>query len=197
MTDHRPTLAYDLDRDLHVLTAMASSLTPYLYEDEVYGQLGGNLPKLTLGGLLMRLYRLSHLDNVLDAPQQDTVRDARLNFEAEKAEWSAHYEQKLLRELQSRIEALDYFVRECVEDAAMCVTSYPSQAEKRIMIEHLAAEAKDTNVLTEDLAARLAELDQRLRRVLVNSDFIIADDRLKAVYPRERFWWLYAHISER
>jgi len=118
MSDHRPKLAYDLDRDLRVLAAMASSLTPYLYEDEVYGQLGGSLPKLTLGGLLMRLYRLSHLENLLDAHQQDTVRDARLNFEAAKAEWTAHYEQKLVRELQSRMEALDYFVRECVEDAS-------------------------------------------------------------------------------
>lgn len=197
MTTHPPKLAYDLDRDLRVLVAMASSLTPYLYEDEVYGQLGGDLPRLTLGGLLMRLYRLTHLDNVLDARQQDMVRDARLNFEAEKSEWRAHYEKKLQHELQSRIEALDYFVRECVEDPTTCVASYPSQSEKRTMIEHLAAEARDLNVMTEELVARLAQLDQRLRRVLVNDDFVMTDDRLKAVYPPERFWWLYAHIGER
>jgi len=47
------------------------------------------------------------------------------------------------------------------------------------------------------LRRRLAELDQRLRRVGVKGDFIFSDDRLKAVYPPERFWWLYAQIAER
>ena len=51
MSTYPPKLAFNLERDLRVLAAMASSLTPYLYEDELYGYLAGNLPKPTLGAV--------------------------------------------------------------------------------------------------------------------------------------------------
>ena len=43
MSKHPPKLAFDLERDVRILSAMASSLTPYLYENEMYGYLEGDL----------------------------------------------------------------------------------------------------------------------------------------------------------
>jgi hypothetical protein len=196
MSSHPPRLSYDLERDLRILVAMASNLTPYLYESEMYGYLSGDLPKLTLGGLLLRLYRLSRLDEILDSEQQTMVREARANFETQKAQWAVHYEDKLRHELRSRIDAFRHYLNECFEDSQGCTANYPSQAEKRTMIEHLRAEAETRNALTEDLRARLVEIDRKLRDQLQESEFIF-DERLRSVYPRDHFWWLYGYIVEK
>jgi hypothetical protein len=196
MSANPPTLAFDLERDIRVLSAMASNLTPYLYEQEMYGYLGGDLPRLTLGGLLLRLYRLSRLDDILNTEQQNLVQDARINFEAECSKWAVHYEKKLHHELKSRAEALLRFLDECAENPSACAASYPSQAEKRIMIEHLRSEAEEHDVLSEELDTEVRLTDQRLRRLFEDGDFI-TDERLRSVYPRESFWWLYGYVAER
>jgi len=195
MSTNPPTLAFDLERDLRVLAAMATNLTPYLYEDEMYGYLGGDLPRLTLGGLLMRLYRLSRLQDRLTVEQQAVVEDARANFEAGRSKWAVHYESKLVNELRSRAEALLRFLDECTDDLVSCTASYPSQAEKRTMIEHLQEEAEGLNLLTEDHRALINVVDQKIRRVLRDGTFI-TDERLKDVYPRDKFWWLYGSVGE-
>ena len=137
MSTKPPTLAFDLDRDLRALATMASNLAPYLYEDEMYGYLSGDLPNLTLGGLLLRLYRLGRLENLLDADQQTMLQDSRINFEAECAKWAVHYETKLQQELHARLDAFDQFLNECGDDLPSCAANYPVQAEKRTIIEHL------------------------------------------------------------
>lgn len=196
MSLNPPTLAFDLERDIRILSAMASSLTPYLYEQDMYGSLGGDMPKLTLGGLLMRLYRLSHLEALLNTRQQNAVQDARKNFEAECSKWAVHYKNKLQHELKSRAEALILFFDECGEDLPGCAASYPSQAEKRIMIEHLRVEAARHNVLADELDNLVKHADQKLRR-LVHAGPFITDGRLETVYPRDQFWWMYGYIAEK
>jgi len=195
MSTKPPTLAFDLDRDLRALATMASNLTPYLYEDEMYGYLSGDLPNLTLGGLLLRLYRLGHLENLLDADQQTMLQDARINFEAECAKWAVHYETKLQQELHARLDAFDQFLNECGDDLPSCAANYPVQAEKRTIIEHLNDELVELEARPEEIENRLRHIDQKLRRLLVESDFI-SDERLAAVYPKHRFWWMYGYIPE-
>jgi hypothetical protein len=198
MSSNQPTLAYDLARDVNILSAMASNLTPYLYESELYGYLAGDLPRLTVGGLLLRLYRLTRLDDEqLTSEQQSQIQDARLNFEAECSQWAVHYEKKLQQELNARLHALEQFLHECAENQRGCAANYPSQAEKRTILHHLRDEAEERDVLPEEVPGRLAKLDQRLRQLFEEGDFLIGDQRLAAVYPREDFWWLYGQMSER
>jgi hypothetical protein len=197
MSSNQPTLAYDLARDVKILSAMASNLTPYLYETELYGYLAGDLPRLTVGGLLLRLYRLTRLDDeLLTSEQQSQIQDARLNFEAERSQWSVHYENKLQREIESRLHALESFLRECLERLQGCAVSYPAQAEKRTIIHHLHTEASERDVLPEDARPRIAELDEHLHQLFREEDFLIGDKRLESVYPKDTFWWLYGHLVE-
>lgn len=194
MTSKTPTLAFDLERDVRALGAMAANLTPYLYEKELYGYLSGDLPRLTVGGLLMRLYRLSRLSDHLSAEQQNIVQDAAINLEAEQAEWGVHYELKVQQELEARLNSLSRFLDECREGNSTCAANYPSEAEKRIMIEHLRREAAELEVLTPELETRLRQVDSQLRRLLTDGPFI-TDPILQEVYPRDEFWWLYGYIA--
>jgi hypothetical protein len=194
MTDKSPALAYDLARDVRALGAMAANLTPYLYEKELYGYLSGDLPRLTVGGLLMRLYRLERLRDHLSPEQQNMVQDARINFEAEQSEWSVHYEMKLQQELEARLNALQRYLEDCREKRASCAEEYPVQAEKRLIIEHLSREAARLDVLSPEHQTRLRQLDTQLRRLLTDGPFI-TDPLLQEVYPRDEFWWMYGAIS--
>jgi hypothetical protein len=195
MSTNSPSLAFNLEHDVRVLSAMASNLTPYLYEQEIFAYLGPDLPDLTLGGLLMRLYRLSRLEDILTTEQQNIVQDARLNFEAERSKWAVHYENKIQHELKSRIEALMRFLDECLADRAGSAVNYPVQAEKRIMIEHLRREARELSILSDDLDNEVKAIDQKLRRLFVDGDFI-TDKRLLDIYTRDDFWWLYGTLAE-
>lgn len=188
-------LAFDLDKDLSALSAMASTLTPYLYENEMYGVLPGSLPRLTLGGLLLRVYRLPRLTSILTERQQAAVREAQASFDAARAQWAVHYEQKLRHELHARLDAFGYFLDDCFEDRRGNAASYPSQAEKRTMIEHLRREAEDRHLMTEVEYGRLQTVDQRLSHLFKEGAFVM-DERLESIYPCEEFWWLYGFISE-
>jgi hypothetical protein len=190
-----PKLAFDLEHDLRALSAMASHLTPYLYENEMYGVLPGNLPRLTLGGLLLRLYRFSRLTSILTAQQQAAVQEAQATFDSARAQWAAHYDKKVHHELRARLDAFSYFLDDCTEDRRGNAVNYPAQAEKRIMIEHLRQEAEARHVITDVQYARLKEVDQRLSH-LFKEGALIMDERLASVYPRGEFWWLYGSIPE-
>jgi hypothetical protein len=197
MSTNQPTLAFDLERDVKILSAMASNLTPYLYEDELYGYLAGDLPRLTVGGLLLRLYRLTRLDDEwLTSEQQNQIQDASLNFDVECSQWAVHYEKKLQQELNARLNALEQFLKECSEKPHGCAVSYPSQAEKRTIIQHLRSEAQKQDVLPEDATARITQFDQKLRRLFEEGDFFFTDARLASVYPQDEFWWLYGYLVE-
>lgn len=195
MNKQTPRLAFDLEQDLRALSAMASNLTPYLYEQEMYGHLSGSLPKLTLGGLLLRLFRLSHLED-LSADQRTMVQDARINFEAARSEWAVHYKAKLEQEIEGRLQSLEQYLQECNEDPHSCVASYPIEAEKRTMVEHLREECTEFNCLSEKIEQQLVRADSRLERTLERSGEFIMDPRLQSVYPASRFWWLYGRIRE-
>jgi hypothetical protein len=190
-----PKLTFDLDRDLKTLAAMASGLTPYLYESEMYGYLDGDLPKLTLGGLLMRLHRLGHLAPSLNTEQQTLISKAHATFETERSHWAVHYDQKLQHELQSRVDSFDQFLNEWAEDPSGSSANYPTQAEKRVMIKHLQQEATERGVLSDMYRTRITEIDQKLHHALTECDFIF-DERLRDIYPHTEFWWLYACIVE-
>jgi hypothetical protein len=63
------------------------------------------------------------------------------------------------------------------------------------MIEHLKDEAQSHGVLSDDAQLRLRQVDNKLQRYLKEGEFI-SDARLQAVYPPDKFWWMYGHIAE-
>jgi len=107
-----------------------------------------------------------------------------------------HYEQKLKRELESRVHAFELFLTDCEEDLSVCALNYPVQAEKRTIIHHLVQEASALEILNSQLHARVKEIDRRLRSILREGE-CLADERLCRVYPRTEFWWMYGAVTER
>ena len=46
MASTQSAIRYDLDRDVRTVEQMAARLTPYIYENELYGLMPGDLPKV-------------------------------------------------------------------------------------------------------------------------------------------------------
>lgn len=179
-------MKYDIEKNLRTLRAMVDALTPYLYEEELFGHLGENMPKMTVGGLLLRLHQLEGLQSSLSTAQQTQLVETRQKFEAMRYEWRTHYEKKVLLELKSRAEtALNY-----LQDADV-VGDWSNQVEKRTMMADLLNEANSQNIpITAELKALVSEVDSQLRRHLKIGEFYW-DERLVNGYPQDTYWWLY------
>lgn len=185
--------AYNLDGDVRAVTGMAAALVPYIYQDELYGVLSNDLPRLTVGGLIMRLNRLGKLDNLLSDTQRQAVSNAQTQFDKVKQEWTVAYEGKLKRELTARLRALGQFITDCV-DRRLCADLYPGEIEKRVMVAGLQDEAQKYNVLEPTAASQIISIDDRLHMLTRPGDFLW-DERLKAAYPGDSFWYLYVTVT--
>lgn len=193
MTNASQTFAFDLDRDVRTVEAMAARLKPYVYEDELYGMMPGNLPKLTLGGLLMRLNRLTAIRDLLSPAQSQSVDKARQQLDEIRKEWRVAYEGKIQREFQSRLTSVGQFLEECADSTRRSDDNYPSAMEKRVMAEVLKDEAVTLNIFDSDMETRLTGIDNGIHRYIHPSKFRW-DLRLEPAYPRDKYWFLYSEI---
>jgi hypothetical protein len=191
-------MTYTIETDLRELEAMASHLTPYLYHDDLYGMISNNLPRLTVGGLLLRLHRLEGLHDQLSEAQRQRIAAARTQFEQRRQEWAAHYDGKVQKEIEARLRSFGAFLDETDDSPGGARSNYPAEATRRTIIEHLKDEAQERNLWNEEFAADLQRVDRRLQAIMDSSkEQFVWSDMLKPGYPKERYWWLYALPQEK
>jgi uncharacterized membrane-anchored protein YhcB (DUF1043 family) len=187
----------DLESDLREAREMAEGLAEYVRGGEVYGSLGGGLfgsgskPALTIGALLLRLRRLHALRDQLSPAQQTTLDGAQHQHDKVRQEWTRHYSEKIMREANSRLDAMRTYFEECRENPRLCASAYLPEAMRRTIVEEIAAYMDANGMPSHELDSKRAGADGHLRRYTRPSDFIWAAE-LAPVYPQSAFWWLYA-----
>lgn len=186
---------YAIDTDLREAAAMAKSLLPYVHEEPLYGQAGSGgffsrLPSLTVGGLLLRLRRLEALRPTMTPAQQHQLDEIAARNAQVHQEWRVHYEGKMLREANSRLDAMAAFFEECAANPRQCAGNYGPEASRRTIVQELLIAMQTWHMDTTELKTKQAGVDSRLRRVVQPSDFVW-DAALQSVYPPAEFWWLY------
>jgi len=184
----------NIDQELRILKTMTENLTTYLYGDEVYGNLGKNFPQLTIGAVLMRLYRLETIADDLSPSQQNDVHELRQKLEAARYEWQNHYKEKIKREIIARLNTISWFLDDCADSPASCTSGWPSAAEKRTIVAHLVDEAKNLDAYELELRAQVSDADTRFRGFYKKGPFIW-DERLQVAYSSAEFWWLYSQTN--
>jgi hypothetical protein len=172
---------------------MASQLDPFGYEDDTYGGMPDNRPKLTIGGLLMRLHRLSLLDKLLSDEQRERLDKAHQEVDKVKQEWLTAYTNKITHELRLHINEWKQLLNECGQDQNECREMYPSVVEKRVMAQVLADEARALNTLTPEIEKRLQGIDSQMQGYFKSGSFIW-DQRLQSAYPQDQYGFLYVTI---
>lgn len=186
---------YNLDRDLAEAKAIAENLIPYVYQDQLYGSIGGlfgssRMPSVTVGALLLRLHRLHALESRMSDAQKATLTEIEALNEQARREWTVHYHEKLLSEAKSRLNVIEAFFADCEDNPRSCAANYPPEAMRRTIAQIILEALAQEHSADAELDRSVRKVDARLRRITAPADFILAAE-LEAAFPKETYWWLY------
>jgi hypothetical protein len=186
--------AEKLHEDLDILEAMASEMNEYLRSDVLFWPMAkGSMPRLTLGGYLMRERRLESLRDQLSPAEQQRLADAQERFRQATEEQVVRFEQRAHQELHARLRQWSEYLRDLKGDASANQGYYPSAVETRAMLDALVERLKTPPYQLEERAVNnLATLDQNLRQRWRGGDYVWPS-AWQSAYPRDRFWWLYGY----
>jgi hypothetical protein len=185
---------YNLQTDLNEAKAMVEGLEDYVRGPELYGHANGNfftnMPSLTIGALLMRLRRLDGLRGKMRDSQSKELDKIVDKWQEIRDEWRLHYEEKLKREADSRLDAMRTFFTECEENKLNCQHNYRPELLRRTVVQELLQEIDALKIEATDLKRKASATDARFRSYLSDASFQWAED-LQAVYSKADYWWLY------
>jgi len=187
---------YSFDRDLSEAEAMIGGFENYLKSNEVYGTVRGGIfgfgqmPSLTAGALAMRLRRLHVLRSHLDGEQQERLDSATERHDAICTEWRAHYEQKLLREANSRLDAMRHYFQE-IGQGQDALSNYSPEQLRRTIVQEILIVMDDLGIESADLDTKVRFIDDRLQGVALDHAGFLWATELEPAYPEKDYWWLY------
>lgn len=181
-----------LRQDLKILEAMSAEMDDYLRSETLFWPLpDSSLPRLTLGGFLMRQARLVKLRDLLEPGDQARLDAAIERFNEALDEKIVRFEQHAHEELHARLRQWSEYLRDLSKESFTAGDYYSSAVQTRVMIEALVDKLKippyefDERVLPEIVA-----YDRALRNYWRPGDFVYPVEWQPA-YPRAEYWWLY------
>ncbi len=181
-----------LRQDLKIVEAMSVEMDDYLISQTLFWPLAdASLPRLTLGGYLMRQHRLTALRALLDPDEQARLDAAVTQFNKALVEKVVRFEQRAHEELHARLRQWSEYLRELSHVSIAAGDYYASAVETRAMIAALLDKLEmppyelDKRVLDE-----LNAYDRALRNYWSAGEFIWPAEWQPA-YPRSDYWWLY------
>lgn len=187
-----------LRQDLTVLEAMAAEMDEYLRNDTLFWPLGNSsLPRLTLGGYLMRQHRLLALRQQLSDGEQARLDAAVALFEAALVEKVVAFENRAHEELRARLRQWNEYLKELRDPSLAAGDYYGSAVETRAMLAELLNKLESPPYRLDRRALNeLASFDRVLANFWEAGDFIWPEEWAEA-YPRQRYWWLYGRPRSR
>lgn len=181
-----------LTTDLTILEAMAAGMNDYLMSKTLWQTIQIGMPQLTLGGYLMRQYRLLALSDVLlNESERARLKEAVSQFDQALSGKETYFEQKARRELEARLRQWDEYLRELERENADSAAYYPATVETRAMIAAIGDQLQTGSYQLEaDIVSKINSLDGKLRQHWTPGEFVWPSEWQPA-YPRDRYWWLY------
>jgi len=174
-----------IEKDRAYLEAGIPELGDYLLSNELYWPIaarGYDLPRLTIGGMLLVKTRLEACGERIEAlvAQLDAVR----------SKWRVAWEMKAGREVQARMRLWSNYLTDYRQNQEGHADAYLHEVRYRVMLHLLLAELFPPPAEQEGLS----QLDSVLRASLSPCDFIWEAD-LQPGFPREVYWFLYGKLS--
>jgi hypothetical protein len=173
------------EKDRAYLEAGIPEVENYLLSEELYWPItarGFDLPRLTIGGLLLAKKRLE--------ARKERFGSLLAQLEAVRSKWRTAWETKARREVGSRLGLWSNYLADYRQNPEAHADTYPHEVSLRVMLELLLDE------LPSSLSEResLSQLDNVLRANFLSGDFIWEAD-LQAGFPREEYWFLFGRLK--
>jgi len=173
------------EKDRAYVEAGIPELEAYLLSNELFWPIttrGFDLPRLTIGGLLLAIKRLeahgAQIEPLLS--RLDTVR----------SKWRVAWETKAGRGFQSRFNLWSNFLSDYRSSPEGHADAYPHEVSYRAMMKLLLAELPTPPAEQ----AGLPQLDSLLRANFIHGDFIWEAD-LQSGFPKDEYWFLYGTLK--
>lgn len=181
-----------LEQDLYVLQEMVSRLGEYLLSEETHWEMREpGMPKLTIGGCLMRLHRLHVLQAQLSPIGQEQLSKATGQFEELLQGSVVRFEEKTHQELHARLrDWVSYFAdlsRHMLTDQGY----FADKVDARVVITAMIDKMQTAPYhLQQQILNELASLDNNLRQRWQPGAFVW-NQVWQPAYPATRYWYLY------
>jgi hypothetical protein len=185
--------------DLLILEEMASNMEEYLDHDALDWTIPRvNMPKLTIGGYLMRQHRLKVLEDMLEPEDKARFWIAVQQFDAALVERVVRFETRAHQELNRRIGEWAGHMRDLGSRALSEVNYYAGIVDIRVVISSIIEQLQvQPFQLEAGIETRVNAMDNNLRARVNDHPFIWGPVWMPA-YPKEKYWWLYScpkHIN--
>ena len=183
-------------RDVALCEAMSDEIKAYLKSNELFWEPdrrragGADLPKLTLGGLLLARRRLETLRERLTPEQGRALGRAGRELAFHRSHWHTRYQTKLARDLRGRLDAWAWYLDDCREQGESAAAHYARQVEARVKVDLLLEEGDEVG----ESRQRLVALDGRLRVDFAPGAFCW-EESLAAGFEVGRFWYLWGGLK--
>jgi hypothetical protein len=145
----------------------------------------------------MRLRRLRVLRDQMTPAQQAKLDEIEKQHEAVRKEWRTHYENKLLKEAISRLDAMRGYFEEIRDSPNMAVGAYKPEALRRTIVQDILAALDEWGIKSADLDSKVRVADSTLRSVGLQQSEFIWPAALEPAYPQRVYWWLYSKPRDR
>jgi hypothetical protein len=178
--------------DLMIMKEMAHHMAEYLDSDvEMWSLSRTNMPRLTVGGYLMREHRLTALRARLQPQEQADLEASVERFQEALAERVVRLEKRAHSELHSRIGEWTVYLRHIANYTDEEVNRYASMVDTRVVIDRLIDKLQTPPYRLEPrVIPEIRALDANLNQRLAKREFVW-DEVWQPAYPKYRFWWLY------
>jgi hypothetical protein len=170
------------ERDSRFIEAALPELETYLLAEALYWPLGGSLPRLTPGSLLLALRRAEAFDPF-------AARKWQAQTDSIRAKRRTAWEQKSLREIQNRLRLWSASTAEWQSAESGRRADYPGEVRGRVILQILLDEV---NAPAEQAA--LDGLDAFLRANLKPAPFLW-EAELEKTFTPSKFWFLYGKLD--
>lgn len=181
-----------LAHDLMIMEEMATNMAAYLDSDVIDWTIPrANMPRLTIGGYLMRQRRLSALRENLSVEDQARLDEAIKQFNDALEERVVRFEKRAHQELHMRIAEWIGILRDLKRRAAAEENYYAGIVDTRIVIKELLDKLQTPPYkVKEGIQEELVTIDILLKNRFSEGDYVW-DPIWEATYPRDEYWWLY------
>jgi hypothetical protein len=170
-----------LDQDKRFLEAGVRVLSDYLLSKELFYPLDGDLPRLTIGNLMLAHRRLTATGYDTLSNEIDTI----------KAKWRVAWGQKALREIHTRLDLWRNFLSEFQASPENNADRYPVEVRHRAILQFLSEDANSAPEL--DL---LPGLDSKLKGSLLPGEFVW-EKQVAGGFDQVEYWFLFGTLKSK
>jgi hypothetical protein len=179
------------EKDYAFFQAGVGELVDYLLSGELFWQLSvheADLPRLTIGGLLLARARLqarfaspvTRADLTALEGQLDTIR----------SKWRSAWERKAGREVHARLDLWHNYLTDDLQSPEKHTGMYPQEVRWRVMLQLLSSEF----LWSPGEQEILSSLDVVLMSHWLPGEFIWEAD-LSTAFPQRDYWFLFGKLK--